>query len=60
MASVDQGLELVQLVWCLFTRSSVFVVPLGWLYVKKRCFLLLNFSTAYKVAGMLYIVMRKL
>ena len=60
MASVDQGLELVQLVWCFFPRSSVSVVPLGWLSVKKRSYLLLNFSTAYKVAGMVSIVMRKL
>ena len=60
MASVDQGLELVQLVWCLFPRSSISAVPLGWLSVKKRCYLLLNFSTAYKVAGMVSIVMRKL
>ena len=48
MESVEQGLELVQLVWCLFPRSSVSVVPLGWLSVKKRCYLLPNFSTAYK------------
>ena len=48
MASMDQGLELVQLVWCLFPRSLVSTVPLGWLSVKKRCYLLLNFSTAYK------------
>ena len=60
MASVDQGLELVQLVWCLSLRSSVSNVPLGWLSFKKRCYLLLNFSTAYKVAGMVSIVMRKL
>ena len=60
MASVDQGLELVQLVWCLFPRSSVSAVPLGWLSVKKRFYLLLNFSTAYKVAGMVSILMRKL
>ena len=60
MASVDQGFELVQLVWCLFPRSSVSAVPLGWLSVKKRCYVLLNFRTAYKVAGMVSIVMRKL
>ena len=45
MASVDQCFELVQLVWCLFP---------------KKVLLLLNFSTAYKVAGMVSIVMRKL
>ena len=38
MASVDQCLELVQLVWCLFPRRSVSAVPLGWLSVKKRCY----------------------
>ena len=48
MASVDQGLELVQLVWFLFPRSSVSAMPLGWLSVKKRCYLLLSFNTAYK------------
>ena len=25
--------------WCLFPRSSVSAVPLGWLSVKKRCYL---------------------
>ena len=48
MESVEQGLELVQLVWCLFPRSSVSAVPLGWLSVKKRCYLLERAMTCLK------------
>ena len=38
MASVDQCLELIQLVCCLFPRSSISAVPLGWQSVKKKGF----------------------
>ena len=60
MARVDQCLELVQLVCCLFPRSSVSAVPLGWQSVKQKVLLAAQFQHCLQVAGMVSIVMRKL